>query len=191
MRKIDFQDGHHGGGGASWISDPYDFSYFWSKSPWCFRPNFESIGLSVQEKLKLDFQDGHHDSQLGFLIKMILAIVHLQVTLTLPIKFWVNWSFGSEEAKNRFSRWLPWRPSWTSDRKEIQLFLIYKSSWCFLHIWRNWPFGSGEAKNIFSMRRPSWIFDRNNFSYFCSTSHPDASYQVLSQLAFWFRRRQN
>ena len=26
------------------------------------------------------------------------------------------------------------------------------------------------------------------FSYFLSTSHPDASYQVSSQLAFWFRR---
>ena len=33
----------------------------------------------------------------------------------LPTKFRVNWPFGSkEEAKNRFSRWLPWRPSWIS-----------------------------------------------------------------------------
>ena len=30
----------------------------------------------------------------------------------------------------------------------------------------NWPFGSGEAKNRFSRWRPSWIFDRNDFSYF-------------------------
>ena len=52
-----------------------------------------------------------------------------------------------------------------------------------------WSFGSGEeAKNRFS-RRPSWIYDRNDFSYFSSTSHPDASYQVSSQLAFWFSRR--
>ena len=29
----------------------------------------------------------------------------------------------------------------------------------------------------------------NDFSYFWSTSHPDASYQVSSQLAFRFRRR--
>ena len=37
----------------------------------------------------------------------------LQVTPTLPSKFGVNWPFGSgEEVKNRFSRWLPWRPSW-------------------------------------------------------------------------------
>ena len=31
----------------------------------------------------------------------------------LPSKFGVNWPFGSgEKAKNRFSRWPPWRPSW-------------------------------------------------------------------------------
>ena len=32
-------------------------------------------------------------------------------------------------------------------------------------------------------------FDRNNFSYFWSTSRPNASYHVWSQLAFGFRRR--
>ena len=57
----------------------------------------------------------------------------------------------------------------------------------------NWPFGSGDAaKNRFSRWRPcrpSWISDRIHFSYFWSTSHPDASYQVSSQLPFGFRRR--
>ena len=77
---------------------------------------------------------------------MILAIFDLHVTQMLPTKFRVNWPFSSgEEAKNRFSRWLPWRPS--------------------------------------------WFYDRHDFSYFLSTSHPDASYQVWSQLAFQFRRR--
>ena len=66
---------------------------------------------------------------------MILAIFDLQVTQMLPTKFRVNWPFGSgEEVKNRFSRWLPWRPS--------------------------------------------WFYDRHDFSYFLSTSHPYASYQV-------------
>ena len=55
----------------------------------------------------------------------------------------------------------------------------------------NWPFGSGEeAKNRFLRQRPwqsSWISDQNNFSYFWSTSHPDASYQVSRLLVFWFR----
>ena len=41
-----------------------------------------------------------------------------------------------------------------------------------------WPFSSGtEAKNRFS-RWLSWISERDDFSYFCSTSHPDASYLV-------------
>ena len=63
----------------------------------------------------------------------------------LPSKFGVNWPFGpGEEAKNRFSRWRPWRPS--------------------------------------------WISDRHDFSSFWSTSHPDASYQVSSQLAQGCRR---
>ena len=35
----------------------------------CFLPNFESIGLSVQEKFKIDFQDGSQD--LGFQIGTI------------------------------------------------------------------------------------------------------------------------
>ena len=52
----------------------------------------------------------------------------------------------------------------------------------------NLPFGSAEeAKNRFSRWRP-WLSDRNDFSYFWSTSHPDASYQVTSQLAQGCRR---
>ena len=85
--------------------------------------------LSAQEnKQKIDFQDGGHGGHLGFPIGTILAIFDLQVTLMLPSKFGVSWLFGSgEEAKNRFSRWLPWRPSWISDWHDFWLFLIYKS----------------------------------------------------------------
>ena len=79
------------------------------------------FGLSVQEKKqKIDFQDGCH---LGFPIGTILAIFDLQVTPMLPTMFGVNWLLGSgEEAKNRFSRWLPWRPSWISDRHDFRYF---------------------------------------------------------------------
>ena len=99
----------------------------------CFLASLESSGLSVQEKKqKIDFQDGGHGGHLGFPIGMILAIFDLQVTQMLPSEFGVNWPYGSgKEAKNRFSRWLPWRPS--------------------------------------------WISNRHDFSYFLSTSHPDAS----------------
>ena len=131
----------------SWISYWNDFSYF-CKSPRCFLPSLESIGLSVQKKRLKDFQNSHHGSHLGFPIGTILAIFDLQVTPMLPTKFWVYWRLGSwEEANNRFSRWPPWRPS--------------------------------------------WIFYQNDFSYFWSRSHSNASYhyQVWSQLAFRFRRR--
>ena len=116
------------------------------KTPRCFLASLESIGLWVQEKKrKIDFQDGGHGGHLGFPIGTILAIFDLQITLMLPSKFRVKWHFSSgEEAKNRFSRWRPWRPS--------------------------------------------WISDRHDFSYFWSTSHPDASYQVSSQLAQRCRR---
>ena len=63
----------------------------------------------------------------------------------------------------------------------------------------NWPFGSGEeGENRFSRWPPwplSWISDWKDFIYliiyffFQSTSHPYASYQVSSQLAFRFRRK--
>ena len=74
-------------------------------------------------ELKIDFQDGCHGGHLGFPIGMILAIFYLQVTPMLPSKFGVNWPFGSgEEAKNRFSRWRPWWPSWISDRYNFSYF---------------------------------------------------------------------
>ena len=79
------------------------------------------FGLSVQEKKqKIDFQDGCHGSHLGFPIGMILAIFDLQVTPMLPTSlelfgFWV-------QEKIRFSRWLPWRPSWISDRHDFSYF---------------------------------------------------------------------
>ena len=79
---------------------------------WPFR-----LGEEVQ---KIDFQDGRH---LGLRIGTILATFDLQVTLMLPSKFGVNWPFGSgEEAKNRFSRWRPWWPSWISDRHDFSYF---------------------------------------------------------------------
>ena len=54
----------------------------------------------------------------------------------------------------------------------------------------NWLFSSAEeAKDRFSRWPPSLISDRNNFSYFLSTNHPDASYQFSSQLALWFRKK--
>ena len=79
--------------------------------------------LGLGEEAKIDFQDGCHDGLLGYPIGTILAIFDLQVTPVLPSKFGVNWPFGSgEEAKNRFSKWLPWQPSWISDWHDFSYF---------------------------------------------------------------------
>ena len=103
----------------------FTVAFFIYKLPRCFLPSFESIGLSVKEKKrKIDFQGAGHGGYLGFPIGTILAIFALQITPMLPTKFQVNWPFGSgEEAKNRFSRWRPWRPSWISDRNDFNNFL--------------------------------------------------------------------
>ena len=82
--------------------------------------SLESTGLSAQEKKrKIDFQDGGH---LGFPIGTILATFDLQVTPMLPTKFQVNWHLGLGEAKNRFSRWPPWQPSWIYDQHNFSYF---------------------------------------------------------------------
>ena len=95
----------------------------------------------------------------------------------LPTKFQVKWPFGSgEEAKNRFSRW---RPFWISDRTILTIFDIQVTAMLPTKFEVSWPFSSGEeANNRFSRwpkRGPSWISDRNDFSYFLSTSYPNAS----------------
>ena len=150
------------------------------------------VGPSVQKKKwKFHFQDRHHGSHLGFQIETTVAFFDLQVTQMIPSKFQVNLLFGSEEeAKNRFSRCLPASGHFGTI---LALFDIQITPMLPTEFQVNWPFDSWEgAKNIFSRwtpRRPSWISDRNDFSYFWSTSYPDASYQVSSQLAFCFRRR--
>ena len=134
-----------------WISDQKDFSYFLSTS---FLPCFESIGLSVQEeKRKIDFQDGRH---LGFLIRN-LPIFDLQVILTLPTKFQINWLFGSaEEAKNRFSRW---RPSWISDQNDFSYFLSTSHPDDSYQVSNQLPFQFRRSENIFKMAAMATILD--------------------------------
>ena len=95
---------------------------------------------------------------------MILAIFDLQVTQMLPTKCRVKWSFGSgEEAKNRFSRWLPWRPSLGMI---LAIFYLQVTLMLPSKFGVNLPFGSGEeAKNRFS-RWPPWISDRHDLAIF-------------------------
>ena len=123
------------------------------------------------------FEQTLNGGQLWFTIGTILAIFDLRVTPRLPTKFRVNWPFVSEEAKNRFSRRLPWRPSWISDRHDFCFFWSISHPDASYQVWSQLALGE-EAKNRFSRWLPwwpSWISDRHDFSYFWSTSHPDAS----------------
>ena len=79
------------------------YLFFIFKSPQRSLLQFESIGLSGQEKKrkKIDFQDGR-GGHLGFPIGTILAIFLFSSHPMLPTKFRVNWPFGSgEEAKKK------------------------------------------------------------------------------------------
>ena len=98
----------------------------------------------VSSQLALLFRKSHW-GHLGVLIGTILAIFDLQVSLILPAKFQVIWPFGSGEAKNRFSKWPPCRPSWISVRLirivkaifDLQVILMLPTKFQV-----NWPFGS-------------------------------------------------
>ena len=113
----------------------------------------------------------------------------------LPTKFGVNWHFGSgEEAKNRLSRWQPWRPFWISDQNYLSCFDLLVNPILPIKFQDNRPFVSGEeVKKIdFSdgnhgghLRFPIGTI----LAIFLFTRHPDASFEVSCQLAIHFRRR--
>ena len=71
----------------------------------------------------------------------------------LPTKFPVNLHFGlGEEAKNRFSRWPPWQPSWIYDQHGFSYFDLQVTLMSPTKFQVNRPFSAGEkAKNRFKM----------------------------------------
>ena len=162
---------------SSLISDRNDFNYFYLQV---------TLVLPTRSGVSWPFGSGEKSE-------------NLLVTPMLPIKFQDSWPFVSgEDAKSRLSRWQPWRPSrgqpwrpsWISHWNILAIFYLQVTPMLPTKFHVIWPFISREeAKNRFWRWRPSWISDRNNFSYFWCTNHPDASYQVSSQLAFRFRRR--
>ena len=162
----------------SWISDRHDLTILVYKSPWCFLASLESIGLSVQEKKrKIDFQDGGHCGHLGSPIGTILASFDLQVTPMLPSKFGGNWlSVQEKKRKIDFQDGGHGSHLGFPIGTILAIFNLQVPPMLPSKFGVNWPPGSGEeAKNRFSRWRPSWISDRHHFSYFLSTSHPDAS----------------
>ena len=86
----------------------------------------------------------------------------------LPSKLGVNWPFGSgEEGKIDFQDGghgghLGFPTGKILAIFDLQVTLMVPSKFGVI-----WPFGSEEeTKNRFSRWRPSWISDRNDFSYF-------------------------
>ena len=110
-------------------------------------------------------QDGSH---LGFPIRMILATVDLQVTSILPMNFESiallvqEKKFKTDFQDGCYSRNLgfPISTIWAIFHLKVTPMLPTKFR-------VNWPFNSEEeGKNRFSRWPPSWISDRNDFSYF-------------------------
>ena len=135
----------------------------------------KKLNIVQEKKLNIDFQDRGHGGHLGFQIGTILAIFDLLVTPMLPTKFGVNWLLGFRI------------------RTILAIFDLQVTQMLPTKFRVNGLLGLGEeAKYRFSRSPPwwpSWTYDRHDFSNFLSTSHPNASYQVSSQLAFRFRRR--
>ena len=145
-----------------------------------------SAGLLVQEKkFNIHFQDARRAGHLGFPILFNLFIylfIYLQIALILATKFRVirPFSSGEEAQKIDFQNGgngghLGIQIKTILAIFDLQVVLILPTKFRV-----NWSFGSGaEAPNRFTR----WI---SEFSFFfLSTSHPDASYQVSGQLAFY------
>ena len=108
---------------------------------------------------------------------MILAIFELQVTQMLPTKFGVNWPFGSgKKQKTVFQDGCHGAHPGFTIGMILVIFDLQVTPMPPTKFGVNRLFGLGvEAKNRSSRWRPSLISDRHDFSYFLSTSHPDAS----------------
>ena len=162
------------------------------KSPRYFQLTLSQLPFRFRRKSsKPIFQDGHYSRNLGFPIATIWAIFDLQVTLMLPTKFQV--SLHQKKGKIDFqdghhlgfpigtilaifiSTSHPDASYEFSNQLALWFRKISKKKKKRVSRWPPWW--------------PSWISDPNNLSYYRSTSHLNASYQVSSQTAVQFRRR--
>ena len=151
----------------SWISNRHDFSFLIYKSPQCFLASLESIGLSVQEKKrKIDFQDGGH---LGFSIGTILAIFFIYKSPRCFLASLESIGLSVQEKKRKIDVQEGGHGGHLGFPigKILAIFDLQVTPMLPSKFGVNWPFSSGEeAKNRFSRWRPSWISDRQDFSYF-------------------------
>ena len=87
----------------------------------CLPSSFGSIWLMVWEEMWfVKFQDGPHCGHLEYQQGMIIAILNLCITVMLPIKFWLNLTYGlGGDVVRKISRWLSRRPSWISEGNDF------------------------------------------------------------------------
>ena len=149
----------------------------WLLLPKWFLKNhdFIHVNSTVAGKYNKHKQDGSH---LGFPIRLILATVDLQVTSILPMnfksialsvqgkKFKTDFQVGHHSRNLRFLIATIWAIF------DLQVTLMLPTKFRV----NKWSFSSEEVKkNRFSRWPPSWISNRNDFSYFWSTSRYDDS----------------
>ena len=126
-------------------------------------------------------------SHLGFLIRMILATVDLQVTSILPMSFeFIALSVQEKKFKQIFKMATIW--DFLSQR--FELFFIYKSPRCFLPSFESIGLSVQKKKGKIDFQDGRLLgFPTGTIlAIFISISHPDASYQFSNQLALWFRK---
>ena len=172
----EFQDCHHGRHLGYWN---WTMQQFWiSMSPRCLPSSFASTWLTVWEEMWFEeFQDGGH---LGHWNWWTLAILNFHNKPMPPIMFKLSQTYRSvADVIWRFSSWLPWWPSWISERNH---FSNSKSSWCpdafhHFHSIRHTVQEQITTEDFQDGRRrcclkfflrwltwwPSWILERNDF----------------------------
>ena len=110
----------------------------------------------------------------------------------------ISWSISTKECCRPWRGSNPQPPGLQSDAHpteppRLATFALQVTSELLMKFAVNCPFGSKEKKSKKDFQQPllgwlSWISNLKDFSYFWFTSHSNTSYQVLSQLAFRFRR---
>ena len=114
-RKIEFQDGSHLGFSTGTI----------------LAVVYLQVTPMLPTKFQVNWPFGSGEAKNEFSRRLTAAILdfqwerfsyfYQQVTPMLPTKSQDYWPLGSE-AKNRFSRWQTWQPSWISDRNDFTYF---------------------------------------------------------------------
>ena len=151
-RKIDFQDGDHGGHLGFSIGSILTIFYLLLTA--MLPTKFQVIGISVQEKKrKIDFSRCRH---LGISDRNAFSYFDVQVTPKLPTSFKII-SLCVKKKKRK----IDFKMAILDFRSErLFIFLLSVKSFCLF---------IQEKKQWWRPRRPSWNSNRIDFNYFWST----------------------